>query len=76
MIGTGEILVIFLAILLLFGGKKLPELARSLGQAMREFRAASWDQSLPPGNEPQRNDLTRNDPPQEERSKHDHDRPQ
>lgn len=41
MIGTGELLVIFLAILVLFGGKKLPELAKSLGQAMREFRAAS-----------------------------------
>lgn len=40
MIGSGEILIIFLAILLLFGGKKLPELAKSLGQAMREFRGA------------------------------------
>lgn len=53
MIGTGEILVIFLAILLLFGGKKLPELARSLGQAMREFRAASSiDPSIDPSIEP------------------------
>lgn len=50
MIGTGELLIIFLAILLLFGGKKLPELARSLGQALREFRAAS---SIDPNQTPQ-----------------------
>lgn len=33
-------MLIFLAILLLFGAKKLPELARGLGQAMREFNKA------------------------------------
>lgn len=47
MIGTGELIIIFLAILLLFGGKKLPELAKSLGQAMREFRSASVEQAAP-----------------------------
>lgn len=41
MLGTGELLVIFCVILLLFGGKKLPELARSLGQGIREFKSAS-----------------------------------
>lgn len=40
MIGTGEILVIMLVILILFGGKKLPEFARSLGQGIREFKKA------------------------------------
>ncbi len=40
MIGTGELLVIFCVVLLLFGGKKLPELARSLGQGIREFKNA------------------------------------
>lgn len=40
MLGMGELLVIFGAILLLFGGKRLPELARSLGQGIREFREA------------------------------------
>lgn len=40
MIGTGELVVIFCVILLLFGGKKLPELARSLGQGIREFKKA------------------------------------
>lgn len=51
MIGTGELIVIFLAILLLFGGKKLPELAKSLGQAMREFRSASMDPNDSPRKE-------------------------
>lgn len=40
MIGTGELIVIFCVILLLFGGKRLPELARSLGKGIREFKLA------------------------------------
>ncbi len=40
MLGTGELVVIFCVILLLFGGKRLPELARSLGTAIREFKSA------------------------------------
>lgn len=39
-IGFQEILLIFLIILLLFGAKKLPELARGLGTALKEFRKA------------------------------------
>ena len=41
MIGTGEIILILCAILLLFGGKRLPELAKGLGKGMREFRRAA-----------------------------------
>jgi sec-independent protein translocase protein TatA len=37
-IGLPELLVIFFLTLLLFGGKRLPEVARSLGQAMRAFQ--------------------------------------
>jgi sec-independent protein translocase protein TatA len=33
-----ELLVILLVVLLIFGGAKIPQLARSLGQAQREFR--------------------------------------
>lgn len=37
-LGWQETLVILLVILVLFGAKRLPELARSLGQGIREFR--------------------------------------
>jgi sec-independent protein translocase protein TatA len=37
----GELLVILLIVLLIFGGAKIPQLARSLGQAQREFRKGS-----------------------------------
>ncbi len=42
-IGFTEILLIFLVILLLFGAKKLPEVARGMGQALKEFRKAARD---------------------------------
>ena len=42
MFGSGtEYIVIFFIILLLFGGKKLPELARSMGSAVREYTQAT-----------------------------------
>ena len=39
-LGSGEILLIFLGILLLFGAKKLPELAKGLGKGINEFKDA------------------------------------
>ena len=39
-LGTGEILIILFVVLLLFGAKKLPELARGLGKGMNEFKKA------------------------------------
>ena len=38
--GGAEWILIFLAIVLLFGGKKIPELMRGLGNGIREFNAA------------------------------------
>ena len=39
-LGIGEILLIFLVLLLLFGGKKLPQLAEGMGKALQNFRKA------------------------------------
>ena len=36
--GAGEIIIIALVILLLFGGKKIPELMRGLGKGVRSFK--------------------------------------
>jgi TatA/E family protein of Tat protein translocase len=40
-IGTTELIIIMFLILLLFGAKKLPELAQGLGRGIREFKKAS-----------------------------------
>lgn len=40
MMGTGEILIILVVVLILFGGKRLPEFAQSLGKGIREFKKA------------------------------------
>ena len=37
-LGTGEIIIIALVLLLLFGGKKIPELMRGIGQGVRNFK--------------------------------------
>ena len=42
-LGTGEIILILLIILIFFGAKKIPELAQGLGKGMREFRKAAKD---------------------------------
>ena len=41
--GGPDVLVILLIVLILFGAKKLPDLARGLGQSMNEFRKARED---------------------------------
>ncbi len=40
-IGTTELMIILLVVLLLFGPKKLPELARGMGRSIREFKKAT-----------------------------------
>lgn len=37
-LGPGEILLIFLVIVLLFGARRIPEIARSLGRSLSEFK--------------------------------------
>lgn len=42
-IGSTEVVVVALILLVMFGGKKLPELARGIGDSIREFRKAASD---------------------------------
>ncbi len=42
-IGTSELMVVLVVALIIFGPRKLPELGRSLGQAMHQVRSASED---------------------------------
>ena len=43
MLGGWEIVLILAVVLLLFGARKLPELAKGLGQGIREFKKSSRD---------------------------------
>lgn len=57
-IGTGEIILLLLLALLLFGAKRLPEIGRSLGTGMKEFKDSVTGKTpvepteLPPAAEP------------------------
>ncbi len=42
-LGTTELIIIMFIILLVFGAKKLPELAQGLGRGIKEFKKASTD---------------------------------
>lgn len=52
--GAGEILLVLVVVLLLFGAERLPAMARALGKAMEEFRRAARDLT---------HDLTDSQPP-------------
>jgi sec-independent protein translocase protein TatA len=57
-IGQGEILIIFLVILLVFGARRIPDMAQGLGRGIKEFRKAvrevheEIDLSAPPPRQP------------------------
>jgi sec-independent protein translocase protein TatA len=46
-LGGPELIVIFAVLLLLFGGSKLPELAKGLGKSIKEFKNASREDAEP-----------------------------
>ena len=54
---SGEVLLIFVVVLLLFGTKNLPSIARSLGKALESFRRAARDVS---------NEIVRAEPPRKD----------
>lgn len=70
-LGVQELLVVFVIALVLFGGKKLPEVGQNLGKALRSFRAAEeetrrdLEEALkdppPPGEEAGARDKTGNE---------------
>jgi sec-independent protein translocase protein TatA len=39
-LGFGELMIIFVIVLVLFGGKKIPDLAKSIGEGIRSFKKA------------------------------------
>ena len=45
-LGLPEILMILAAVLLLFGGKKIPELMKGLGSGIKEFKNAAKDENV------------------------------
>lgn len=49
-LGPTEIILIVALILLMFGGKKIPELMRGLGKGMKEFKDAQKEDSPPTSN--------------------------
>ncbi|HEY1111370.1 MAG TPA: twin-arginine translocase TatA/TatE family subunit [Opitutaceae bacterium] len=46
-LGGPEVVIILAVLLLLFGGSKLPELAKGLGKSIKEFKAASREEPEP-----------------------------
>jgi sec-independent protein translocase protein TatA len=43
-LGPTELIIILAVVMLLFGARKVPDLARSLGQAQREFKAGTTEE--------------------------------
>ncbi|MBF25041.1 MAG: twin-arginine translocase TatA/TatE family subunit [Flavobacteriales bacterium] len=58
-IGSQEIIIIAVIILLLFGGRKIPELMRGLGSGIKEFKDAAKDEgdSTPPIESKEKKDI-------------------
>jgi len=46
-LGGPELLIVLVVVLLIFGSKKVPELARSLGRAQKEFKDGMQDDPTP-----------------------------
>ncbi len=57
-IGFTEILLILLVIVLLFGGRKIPELMKGIGQGMKEFKKASRLDDEPEKKEESKGEIT------------------
>jgi len=58
-LGGNELLVVLIIVLILFGGAKVPQLMKGLGEGMREFRKATHDGD--PANEPRKSTIEGSD---------------
>ena len=63
-LGPTELLIVLAVVLVLFGGAKIPKLARSLGQAQKEFKAGLDDgaKSEPAKSEPAKSEPAKSEP--------------
>jgi len=48
-LGVRELIIILAVVILLFGGRKIPELIRGIGRGIREFKEAKNDKKEDPG---------------------------
>lgn len=55
-LGLPELLIILVIVVLLFGAKRIPDLARGLGEGIRNFRAGVKDADAPAGDDPDKLD--------------------
>jgi sec-independent protein translocase protein TatA len=60
-IGAGEIIIVALVILLLFGGKKIPELMKGLGKGVKSFKDGINDIEKEITAEPKKEDTTKSE---------------
>ncbi len=58
-LGTSEIIIIALIVLLLFGGKKIPELMRGLGKGVNQFKKGMNEIEQEINAEPEKNDTNK-----------------
>lgn len=66
-IGAGELIIIFLVILVLFGAKKIPDLAQGLGKGIREFKKAVKDvgDDISASKDEKKDEQAKKEPPKE-----------
>lgn len=61
--GPWEIILVLAVLVLLFGAKKIPEIARSLGKSLNEFKKGQQEGASPDSSEAQKKDESKPDKP-------------